>query len=134
MNALIVDDDNIKADCIEDILKSFGYLDIEKVRTRSSMVNSLKDKEFSLVVLDNNFPIYDDSREIKKDLGISILKRLEIGSGVSEYFKDSKIILCSSDDIDETFDFENYLGNVIFDISIDMNSQFSKYLKEETNE
>ncbi len=131
MKILIVDDDSIKVDYIKKYLSQLSFYDVVVSKYRNDMFKKLQEDDFDYIILDNNFPIYEDSRP-EKDLGIKTLMLLERSrSYQNKFFKNSKIILCSSDEISETFSVPNYLGNIVFDSSVDMKPSFSKLLNKE---
>lgn len=127
MKVLIVDDDTFK---IKEIIRSLNKLGIDNIKSVSSlreMYSSLKEDTFDLIILDNNFPEFIDSLP-KRNLGLETLYMISQRKLLLNLLGKAKVIICSSDDIDEDISYDFYLGNIIYDSSIDILGDLKSFL------
>lgn len=136
MKTLIIDDDDYKISSIKEILNNLGITEIDAVKSLNPGLRQLRENHYDLLILDNCFPLYNESYP-EKDMGMDLLYRFCHAITYREIIKDTKIIMCSSDnlDISEYKDELNILGCVKYDSSVYLNPYFEKLLlQEEKNE
>ena len=72
---LIIEDNNFKSEDIENILEELGVEEITISKTLNSGLINRRDNKYDLLILDNNFPLRNDSFP-EKDMGLKLLYRL----------------------------------------------------------
>ena len=128
---LIIDDDEYKASNIKKILENIGINDISISKSRNSGIRSLRDNKYDLLILDNCFPVYDNSYP-ERDMGLSLLHHFSLALSYKEVIKDTKIIMCSSDKLEiPEYDNLNILGSVQYNSSVYMDPYFEELIKME---
>ena len=131
---LIIDDDSYKADCAEKALRNIfmsrgeetEFERAEHMRDVMLLDKSGELKEFSLIVLDMNFPMYHGER-VQAGLGNSVIHRLN-----HRKYEVPVIVLTSEPDLlRETSD--NLIGTVQYEYSVWNEPKFEKIINDYYN-
>ena len=130
MRILVMEDNDTKYGDIEKYLHDLGEEDITRCSTLNNglrtLYNSLtEEKRFDLLILDMQMPRYEDRMyDIIKDAGLSVLERTKRRP------VNTKIVLCSSDDLDINIDeYENLIGIIKYNHAVYLLPEFEKYTK-----
>ena len=132
MKTLIIDDNDYKVSDIKGILSNLGILDIDVAKSAAFGFLKLRENHYDLLILDNCFPSRDDSYP-EKDMGLDLLYRFCHARSYAELVKDTKIIMCSSDNLDIS-DYKenlNILGFIEYDSSVYLRPYFEELLLKE---
>lgn len=94
VNILVVEDNKKKREEIIEVLSQFGeMLSIETVRSVVSCIGKLAKKRYEIVILDIQFPTFDDSTEIDPEAGKKITEEINRGKVIQ---RPSRIIFLSA--------------------------------------
>lgn len=132
MNVLIVDDQISKQDVLKETFESLNASKITCVISASQMYSSLKEEKFDLIILDNCFKQYPDSPGVRMDLGKSLIYQFEKSDSRRQLLGNTKIILCSSDNVEIETNLQNYIGSVLYDSQYDLKEMFEEKLNKIT--
>lgn len=128
---LIIEDNDCKSEDIKNILEKLGVEEITISKTLNSGLVNLRDNHYDLLVLDNCFPLRNDSFP-EKDMGLSLLYRLSRTHSYEEIIKELLIVMCSSDKLEiPEYDNLNVLGSIEYNSSVYMYPYFEELLTKE---
>lgn len=132
MKILVLEDNKQKAEHIINFLKSnFQEIEIDHVISLNSAVRDLIKGNYDFAILDNMVPRYEKepNGEIIVDVSLIILDYLE------DYEKETKCIICSSEDISKQknatlLGYEQCIGKIKYDcFSDDWQPKLKKLLE-----
>lgn len=131
MKALIIDDDAYKRKVIKDYLNDLGVSDINEKTFRNEglyeLINS--NDSYDLLVLDMNFPALKDTYP-ERNMGLEVLKEIEMRNTFKEAVKKLKIIICSSEPHDNYDEYDKVVGVIKYNSSVYLKPQFEELLKK----
>ena len=131
MKVLIIDDEAYKRKVIKDYLNDLGVSDINEKTFRNEglyeLINS--NDSYDLLVLDMNFPALKDTYP-ERNMGLEVLKEIEMRNTFKEAVKKLKIIICSSEPHDNYDEYDKVVGVIKYNSSVYLKPQFEELLKK----
>ena len=131
MKVLIIDDEAYKRKVIKDYLNDLGVSDINEKTFRNEVLYELinSNDSYDLLVLDMNFPALKDTYP-ERNMGLEVLKEIEMRNTFKEAVKKLKIIICSSEPHDNYDEYDKVVGVIKYNSSVYLKPQFEELLKK----
>lgn len=131
LKVLVIEDSGTKYRDIETTLEHLGVTDISHEISRNAGLRNLlrsynENHPYDLLILDMQFPIFNDSQPIP-DAGISVLTEIERKGW------EIPVIVCSSIETDCKACFENVIADIQYDPMLLMTHRFELALSELQN-